>query len=177
MYLHSTPESFCYENNGHLTWDARPDSPPDGTERSCYWGKYIWDLGEMCYLNSNITERDGAEQMNVVEYFCSSHSTLNLYSLGSNEEKSTFLPDPLSFFFWLYSIYPKNWRSLSLYLIDSSCQLRTSLSDIFFRKIPFFWMLRLLAAKFSKSVKVPADRVEWILADTERVEPEIFSTY
>ena len=33
-------------------------------------------------------------------------------------------------------------------------------------------MLRLLAAKFSKSVRVPADKVEWMLADTERVEPE-----
>ena len=58
-----------------------------------------------------------------------------------------------------------------LYLMDSSCQLRTSFSDIFFLNSPFFWMLRLLAAKFSKSVSVPADRVEWMLADTERVEP------
>ena len=32
-------------------------------------------------------------------------------------------------------------------------------------------MLRLLAAKFSKSVSVPAERVEWILADTDNVEP------
>ena len=61
-----------------------------------------------------------------------------------------------------------------IYLIDSSCQLRTSLSDIFFLKRPFFCMFRLLAAKFSKSVKVPAERVEWILADTDNVEPAIF---
>ena len=60
------------------------------------------------------------------------------------------------------------------HLIDSSCQLRTSLRDIFFLNRPFFWMLRLLAAKFSKSVKVPADRVEWMLAETDKVEPEIF---
>ena len=53
----------------------------------------------------------------------------------------------------------------------SSCQLSTSLSDIFFLKSPFFWMLRLLAAKFSRSVRVPADSVEWMLADTDRVEP------
>ena len=33
-------------------------------------------------------------------------------------------------------------------------------------------MLRLLAAKFSKSVNVPAERVEWILADTDNVEPD-----
>ena len=55
--------------------------------------------------------------------------------------------------------------------MDSEVQESTSLRDIFFRKIPFFWMLRLLAAKFSKSVRVPAERVEWMLADTERVEP------
>lgn len=70
-------------------------------------------------------------------------------------------------FFWANSEI-----ALIFYLIDSSCQLRTSLSDIFFLKSPFFWMLRLLAAKFSKSVRVPADKVEWMLADTERVEPE-----
>ena len=56
--------------------------------------------------------------------------------------------------------------------MDSSCQLRTSLSDTFFLNSPFFWMLRLLAAKFSKSVRVPADKVEWMLADTESVEPK-----
>ena len=38
-------------------------------------------------------------------------------------------------------------------------------------KIPFFWMLRLLAAKFSRSARVPADRVECILADTDSVDP------
>ena len=32
-------------------------------------------------------------------------------------------------------------------------------------------MLRLLAAKFSKSPSVPADRVEWMLADTDNVDP------
>ena len=58
------------------------------------------------------------------------------------------------------------------HLIDSAVQERTSLRDIFFLKSPFFCILRLLAAKFSRSVRVPADRVEWILADTERVEPE-----
>ena len=58
------------------------------------------------------------------------------------------------------------------YLIDSSCQLSTSFRDIFFLNKPFFWMLRLLAAKFSKSVRVPADNVEWILADTDNVEPK-----
>ena len=62
-------------------------------------------------------------------------------------------------------------QCLVTHLIASACQLRTSFSDIFFRKIPFFWMLRLLAAKFSKSVRVPAESVEWMLADTERVEP------
>ena len=36
---------------------------------------------------------------------------------------------------------------------------RQSFSDIFFLKSPFFWMLRLLAAKFSRSVRVPADQV------------------
>ena len=46
------------------------------------------------------------------------------------------------------------------------------MSDIFFLNSPFFWMLRLLAAKFSKSVRVPADKVEWMLADTESVEPK-----
>ena len=34
-------------------------------------------------------------------------------------------------------------------------------------------MLRLLAAKFSRSARVLAERVEWILADTDKVEPEI----
>ncbi len=34
-------------------------------------------------------------------------------------------------------------------------------------------MLRLLAAKFSRSASVLADRVEWILADTDKVDPEI----
>ena len=58
------------------------------------------------------------------------------------------------------------------HLIDSAVQERTSLRDIFFLKSPFFWMLRLLAAKFSRSVRVPADSVEWMLAETERVEPE-----
>ena len=58
------------------------------------------------------------------------------------------------------------------HLIDSAVQERTSLRDIFFLKSPFFWMLRLLAAKFSRSVRVPADNVEWMLAETERVEPE-----
>ena len=46
------------------------------------------------------------------------------------------------------------------------------MSDIFFLNNPFFCMLRLLAAKFSKSVNVPAERVEWILADTDNVEPD-----
>ena len=59
------------------------------------------------------------------------------------------------------------------HLMDSGCQERTSLRDIFFLKRPFFWMLRLLAAKFSKSVRVPADRVEWILADTDNVDPKV----
>ena len=57
------------------------------------------------------------------------------------------------------------------HLIDSAVQERTSLRDIFFLKSPFFWMLRLLAAKFSRSVSVPADNVEWILAETDKVEP------
>ena len=34
-------------------------------------------------------------------------------------------------------------------------------------------MLRLLAAKFSRSASVPADKVECILADTDRVDPEV----
>jgi hypothetical protein len=58
-----------------------------------------------------------------------------------------------------------------LYLIESGCHERTSFSDIFFLKSPLFWMLRLLAAKFSKSVSVPADMVEWMLADTDKVDP------
>ena len=62
-------------------------------------------------------------------------------------------------------------RICAVYLMASSCQLSTSFSDIFFLKSPFFWMLRLPAAKFSRSVRVPADSVEWMLADTERVEP------
>ena len=33
--------------------------------------------------------------------------------------------------------------------------------------------MRLLAAKFSRSASVPADKVEWILADTDRVDPEV----
>ena len=33
-------------------------------------------------------------------------------------------------------------------------------------------MFRLLAAKFSKSVSVPADSVEWMLADTDNVDPD-----
>ena len=57
------------------------------------------------------------------------------------------------------------------HLIDSAVQERTSLRDIFFLKSPFFWMLRLLAAKFSRSVRVPADNVEWMLAETDKVEP------
>ena len=65
-----------------------------------------------------------------------------------------------------------DYKTSVIYLIDSSCQLRTSLSDIFFLNNPFFCMLRLLAAKFSKSVNVPAERVEWILADTDNVEPD-----
>jgi hypothetical protein len=32
------------------------------------------------------------------------------------------------------------------YLIESGCQERISLRDIFFLKSPLFWMLRLLAA-------------------------------
>merc|ERR1719206_272002 len=56
-------------------------------------------------------------------------------------------------------------------LMDSACQERTSFKDIFFLKIPFFCILRLLTAKFSKSVNVPADSVECMLAETERVEP------
>ena len=32
-------------------------------------------------------------------------------------------------------------------------------------------MLRLLAAKFSKSARVPADKVECMLADTDNVDP------
>ena len=47
--------------------------------------------------------------------------------------------------------------------------------DIFFLKSPFFWMFRLLAAKFSKSVSVPADSVEWMLADTDNVDPVVFT--
>lgn len=62
-----------------------------------------------------------------------------------------------------------NWSPA--HLIDSDVQERTSLRDIFFLKSPFFWMFRLLAAKFSKSVSVPAERVEWMEADTESVEP------
>ena len=34
---------------------------------------------------------------------------------------------------------------------------------------------RLLAAKFSKSVSVPADSVEWMLADTDNVDPVVFT--
>lgn len=118
------------------------------------------------------------------ECFCYSHSTLNLDSLGSDEEKFKFLSRPyLSISLLLTELnlsqhctrrtagLQDSLEMFFIYLIDSSCQLSTSLSDIFFLKIPFFWMLRLLAAKFSKSVRVPAERVEWILADTDNVEP------
>ena len=72
----------------------------------------------------------------------------------------------------LLSLWQQDACLSPTHLIDSAVQERTSLRDIFFLKSPFFWMLRLLAAKFSRSVRVPADNVEWMLAETERVEPE-----
>ena len=83
---------------------------------------------------------------------------------------SSSVSDTFCFFQTLHDFHIK--KSDTAYLMDSACQDRTSFKDIFFRKIPFFWMLRLLAAKFSKSVNVPADSVECMLAETERVEPD-----
>ena len=159
------------------------------------WVAKCWDMsgvtpwvrgtrGQVCYRNSHC--REESKQMNVWMFLLQSLNSKS-WLIRIRWRKVQVFISLLSFHFssfdwtqFITTLHTQDCRTAGLqdslemffiYLIDSSCQLSTSLSDIFFLKIPFFWMLRLLAAKFSKSVRVPAERVEWILADTDNVEP------